>query len=355
MLHAFDAMLPAINLNKYGSTVEPERLSDMQATQLYYNSLLSANDKMSNKWAAETVRRRDMTMQELHTWLQQLPASLGKSLMTCSPADVLVFMESHWVNQHTGTDMADGSCIASPAGVNQCLSNLSTGFQLIGRVGDWTQLTHHGNPVQSIEVTQYRQGYRQKAFQLGYLEGSAVPMTADKMCQLVDYLDSIVAATPAGFLRLVLERDIVMILLLWESYLRGKDCGKVCLTDFFHPHGQPVSYPLPGTVPPGYTLLLAPYGTKTVRGQRAAPISLTATEDPTHSFVHRLVGYLHHRGMEPSYKYLFSPLTRDLQSFKDTATSSSAIGKRVTLHLSFFFFFFFFFGGRAIHYIFEKT
>ena len=131
----------------------------------------------------------------------------------------------------------------------------------IGRIGDWSPLNLSGNPTKSIEVPQYRQGYKQKAFQIGYLEGSAVPMTGNKAFQLVDYLDSTAAATPAGFSRLVLERDIVMILLLWESYLRGNDSGKVCLTDFFHPHGQPVSYPLPSTVPAGFTLLLAPYGT----------------------------------------------------------------------------------------------
>lgn len=148
-------MLPAIHLNKYGSTVEPERLSDMQAAQLYYNSLLSASEKMSNKWAAETTSRRDKTMQELHTWLTQLPLALGKSLMACSPADLLVFMESYWVPHHAGTDMPDGSLIASPGGVNQCLSNLSTGFQLIGRIGDWSPLNLSGNPIKSIEVTQY--------------------------------------------------------------------------------------------------------------------------------------------------------------------------------------------------------
>ena len=78
--------------------------------------------------------------------------------------------------------MPDGSCIASPAGVNQCLSNLSTGFMLVGRTGDWSQLNPSGNPIKSMELTQYRQGYRQKAFQIGYLEGSAVPMTQDKEC-----------------------------------------------------------------------------------------------------------------------------------------------------------------------------
>ena len=149
----------------------------------------------------------------------------------------------------------------------------------------------------------------------------------------MNYLDSIAAATPAGFKRLVLERDTVMILLMWESYLRGRDCGKVTLADFFHAQGQPLSYPLPAAVPEGYTVLLAPYGTKTIRGQRAAPNTLTATGQPAHSFVHRLVLYLHHRGQEPIFHCLFSPLTRNQQSFKDEPMTSSAIGKRVKQHL----------------------
>ena len=111
-------MLPAINLNKYGSTVQPGRLNSTQTAQLYYQSLHSDNGKMSNVCAADTVSRRDKAMQELHTWLQQLPADLGKTLLTCNPADILVFMESHWIQQHAGTDMHDGTCIASPAGVN---------------------------------------------------------------------------------------------------------------------------------------------------------------------------------------------------------------------------------------------
>lgn len=59
------------------------------------------------------------------------------------------------------------------------------------------------------------------------------------------------AATLAGFKRLVLEGDTVMILLMWESYFRGKDCGKVTLAAFFHPQGQPASCPLPTHVPEG--------------------------------------------------------------------------------------------------------
>ncbi len=90
---------------------------------------------------------------------------------------------------------------------------------------------------------------------------------------------------------------------------------------------------LPSTVPDGFTLLLAPYGTKTVRGQRAGPISVTAKGEPAHSFVRRLVMYLHQRCMESPFRYLFSPLTRGQQGFKDEGMTSSAIGKRVKQHL----------------------
>ena len=90
----------------------------------------------------------------------------------------------------------------------------------------------HGNPILSTDVMQYRQGYRQKAFRTGYLEGSAVPMTEAKVFQVVDYLDHLIAGCFNPIQRLTLERDVVMILLMWESYLRGKDCGKITTADF---------------------------------------------------------------------------------------------------------------------------
>ncbi len=43
---------------------------------------------------------------------------------------------------------------------SQCLSNCSTGFKLLGTVGDWTPLTPNGNPVDSTLLTQYHKGYR---------------------------------------------------------------------------------------------------------------------------------------------------------------------------------------------------
>lgn len=93
--------------------------------------------------------------------------------------------------------------------------------------------------------------------------------------------------------------------------------------------------PLPATVPLGYSLLLAPYGTKTIKGELAAPIPLSAGPDALHSFVPRFMLFLSHLAHSSSgvHQHLFSPLTKDHKHFTDTAMTLSAIGKRVKQHL----------------------
>ncbi len=126
-------------------------------------------------------------MQGLDSWLGLLPAAMEKNLATCTPADLLVYIESHWLPNHAGNLLPDGSMIASFSGVSGCLSHLSTGFMLIGRVGDWDHSTSTGNPVVSTDLTQYRKGYKMQAWRSGYLEGSAVPISSKKVFQLVDH------------------------------------------------------------------------------------------------------------------------------------------------------------------------
>ena len=103
---------------------------------------------------------------------------MEKKLATCTPADLLVCMESQWLPNHAGTMLPDGSMIASPSGVSGCLSHLSTDFLLIGKVGEWDPLTSTGNPVVSTDLAQYRTGYRMQAWRSGYLEGSAMPINS---------------------------------------------------------------------------------------------------------------------------------------------------------------------------------
>ena len=104
------------------------------AQQMYLQSLGTAQSRMNHVWEPATVLRRNKQMQELHSWLSRLPASMDKTVMTCTPADLLVFMESHWLAHHAGTELPDGRFVPSPSGVNSCLSHLSAGLELLGNV-----------------------------------------------------------------------------------------------------------------------------------------------------------------------------------------------------------------------------
>lgn len=88
--------------------------------------------------------------------------------------------------------------------------------------------------------------------------------------------------------QLVLERDILLALLLWETSLRGNNCGRVMLSDFFPLLGEDQLLPLNESLPSGYVLTLRPNGTKTVKGQRSGPFNLMVGEDRHDSCLGRL-------------------------------------------------------------------
>ena len=118
-----------------------QRMADASAQLMYQKGLGSAYSRMQHNWEAATVSYTAKHMQELDSWLEHLPAAMGKNLATCTPADLLVYMESHWLPNHAGTVLPDGSMIASPSGVSGCLSHLSTGFLIIGELGTGTPQT----------------------------------------------------------------------------------------------------------------------------------------------------------------------------------------------------------------------
>ena len=123
--HQFDALLPTLHLSEYSPAANPgattSRLSIPAAQQLFMQHLSLANERMSNVWEPDTVRRRKLGMQELDAWLKQMPLSWGLTLMTCTPSDILSYMEGHWL-RHQGSVLLDGSNIASlPVGsTNVC-------------------------------------------------------------------------------------------------------------------------------------------------------------------------------------------------------------------------------------------
>jgi len=113
---------------------------------MYQKALHSTQDTISQAWEPDTIQHRDKTMQDL-IQISQLPTQWDKSLMTCTPVDLIAFLQEHWLEAHAGTTLPDGSLISTPRGVNQCLSSMSTGFSLIGRVAFWTLAATQSSPV----------------------------------------------------------------------------------------------------------------------------------------------------------------------------------------------------------------
>jgi len=86
-----------------------QRMADASAQLMYQKGLGSAYSRMQHNWEAATVSRRAKHMQELDSWLEHLPTAMGKNLATCTPADLLVYMESHWLPNHAGTSYLMGA------------------------------------------------------------------------------------------------------------------------------------------------------------------------------------------------------------------------------------------------------
>lgn len=100
-----------------------------------------------------------------------------------------------------------------------------------------------------------------------------MPMSQDKVSALLHYLDQEAGAAQTPMQHLVFQRDAIMALLMWETCLRGVNCGKLSLDDFFLPTGRPAQLPLPEHFSLGSVILLRPNGSKAVKGARAGVIS----------------------------------------------------------------------------------
>ena len=105
-------------------------------------------------------------------------------------------------------------------------------------------------------------------------------MHANKVHLLVHYLDGLLTDAKPGILQLLLERDIVLLLFMWETSKRGNKCGKL-MVRLLPARGQQAPYPLPGPLLPGTSVTIRPNGTKTVKEERSGPFTLTATADPS--------------------------------------------------------------------------
>lgn len=94
-----------------------------------------------------------------------MPAEMAMGIhLSCTLADSLVCIKDYWLPNHAATLLPNGSMMASPSGVNVCLSNLSTGLLLIGRVGDWDPATKARSPAVFTDLSQHCKKYKKQAW-----------------------------------------------------------------------------------------------------------------------------------------------------------------------------------------------
>ena len=130
--------------------------------------------------APRIVEARTKASQEFVSWLHRHHP--GYNLLTCSDEHLLDFVSSHWLLAHCGSQLPDGSRIASPSGLQSMLGHLSTTFELISRASPHAPGHLLGNPTKSPLLTRFKLGYARDQFQAGYEVTLAVPIKPEKVC-----------------------------------------------------------------------------------------------------------------------------------------------------------------------------
>lgn len=175
-------------------------------------------------------------------------------------------MESHRLPTHAGSLLPDGSMIVSPSGVSRCLSHLSTGFMLIGRVGDWDHSTKHRQSCDVRRPDPVQERLQDASLVLRLPERFSCANQQQKGLSAGGSLEHSGQSCLGVQQQLLLERDIMPILLMWETNFRDNDIGKVSFTDFCMMTIQTSTQQLQGlstTAANGFQLTLRPNETKT--------------------------------------------------------------------------------------------
>ena len=88
-------------------------------------------------------------------------------------------------------------------------------------------------------------------------------------------------------------RDALCYLYCWGSAMRGKEAGKLELSDLYRDRDGkvPVDFPLPLVLPAGTQFVVCCHGSKTMRRQLCDPVLFTSGGPHTLDFVARLTFY----------------------------------------------------------------
>ena len=182
-------------------------LTSAAADTMYQDALHQTATTAKTSVTAGAKRKRDNVMQELAVFLASLPKEWGKTMGSCTPRDVLVFMITHCIPQHAGSVLESGLHVMAPSSLANAISGLSTGFKEMGKGDIRNEVNKTGNPARSHDIQTWRLGYSNILSKQGYRPRGGKELVQSKVKTMLQHLYSIVQSSPDAMQRSLAARD----------------------------------------------------------------------------------------------------------------------------------------------------
>lgn len=280
-----------------------------EASARYGQTLQAVGAITDLKTTKETNDSRKRTFSEFQEFLAKNP--FGVTVATASPEDVAAFIHSEWLPNHSGNCRTvlpqTGQPVASASAVRGVEKDIFKFYTLLGFDGA-------SNPARSELMKSYRDGYGNLLHQQGVKVQRAKVFSEAKLNAFVSYLTNKLSESE-GMEKCIVAMDRAAVLYLWETLVRGKECGAVRQDQIDVDEG---------TVYPGWT--------KTIRREPSATIELSvpgASERMTFpESASELVKIIADNGHDVGESgFLFRAQTRNRNGFSNEPITSSTLRK----------------------------
>lgn len=287
-------------------------VSEVQMARKRYEQAVVEGGEVSRKAVSSGFEDgRQKTFAEYERFLESVGCPEAGA---ASGVDVVAFLQGWWIPGHQKNCRTrvggTGEAVASASAVKGVINHIAKSYSILG-------YSDERNPGKSEPVRSYREGYRVTLRELGVREKRAKVMPEGKVMGLVEYLNGEVRKS-RGVERCVAAMDRAVVLYLWESWARGKECGSM--------EKHQIDFE-GGVVRPGWS--------KTVHEEPSAEISMKNGNDEN-TFLWA-AGLLMHemevRGDGNSSEFLFRPLNRRRNGFENAGLTAGAMNRRVQKHL----------------------
>jgi hypothetical protein len=206
-------------------------------TEALYERALEGFGEIAEKSVSESNNNsRKRTFQEFQESLSR--NAFGVTVETATAADVGAFIMDDWISKHSGgcrTRLPSiGQPVPSVSAINSVVKHLSKSYTLLGYEG-------RANPAKAEVVKAFWTGYEKALHKEGVKVQRAKVFMEEKLDGLLAYLACRIEESPPGLEKCVLLTNRAVVLYLWESLSRGKECGELLLRQV--EFGEQVAYP----------------------------------------------------------------------------------------------------------------